>query len=151
MDAENNRDHKKKFKKKRKRTVISSQEISVLEESYKMQPKPDRLAKLKLAKELEKTENFISIWFQNRRARERRERRLSAWETSDKDAPEHHTQSVSSNDTFAEIGLAEDQPLDLTNKTADRFSVRENESKVRSFFMFHCIDGSVDFLMTFFH
>ncbi|XP_052802942.1 homeobox protein ceh-10-like [Mya arenaria] len=59
-------------KKKRKRTVITPDEVDILETSFRSDPRPDRYSKIKLAKEMGKSENFISIWFQNRRARERR-------------------------------------------------------------------------------
>lgn len=62
----------KKRTKKRRRTVISPEEMEKLEDSFGKEPKPDRLAKLELAKDLAKPENFINIWFQNRRAKERK-------------------------------------------------------------------------------
>ena len=62
----------KKTIKKRRRTVITPDEIERLEDSFRAEPKPDRNLKLDLARELSKTENFINIWFQNRRAKERK-------------------------------------------------------------------------------
>ena len=62
----------KKRIKKRRRTVITPDEIERLEDSFRAEPKPDRNLKLDLARELSKTENFINIWFQNRRAKERK-------------------------------------------------------------------------------
>ena len=63
--------HKKRTKKRR-RTVISPDEIEKLEESFEKEQKPDRIAKLELAKQLSKPESFVNIWFQNRRAKERK-------------------------------------------------------------------------------
>lgn len=116
MDSENTHHHemKKKLKKRRKRTVITADEMVILESSFKNENRPDRFAKMRLAKQLGKNENFISIWFQNRRARERREKRLSASETTE-----------SSRDNIDPILLTkavhssyetEDQPLDLSKK-----------------------------------
>ena len=62
----------KKRTKKRRRTVISPDEIEKLEESFGKEQKPDRITKLELAKQLSKSENFVNIWFQNRRAKERK-------------------------------------------------------------------------------
>ena len=63
--------HKKRTKKRR-RTVISPGEIEKLEESFEKEQKPDRITKLELAKQLSKPESFVNIWFQNRRAKERK-------------------------------------------------------------------------------
>ena len=63
--------HKKRTKKRR-RTVISPDEIEKLEESFEKEQKPDRITKLELAKQLSKPESFVNIWFQNRRAKERK-------------------------------------------------------------------------------
>ncbi|KAK3604700.1 hypothetical protein CHS0354_008260 [Potamilus streckersoni] len=64
------RDTKKK--RKRKRTFITPEEIEKLESLFLEDAKPHRDKKIDLAKQLGKTENFVNIWFQNRRAKERR-------------------------------------------------------------------------------
>ncbi|KAL3873261.1 hypothetical protein ACJMK2_036399 [Sinanodonta woodiana] len=64
------RDTKKK--RKRKRTFITPEEIEKLECLFLEDAKPHRDKKIDLANELGKTENFVNIWFQNRRAKERR-------------------------------------------------------------------------------
>jgi hypothetical protein len=114
-----NKEIKKKLKKKRKRTVITAEEMIILESSFKMENRPDRLAKMRLAKQLGKNEGFISIWFQNRRARERREKKLSVSGNSGDDS--HETVSFrthSSSCQTTEKGDFEDQPLDLTKKAS---------------------------------
>jgi hypothetical protein len=60
-------------KKKRKRTVICPKELEKLENLFQVEPWPSRSSKETLAFDIGKSENFISVWFQNRRARMRRE------------------------------------------------------------------------------
>lgn len=112
MDTENSHETKKKLKKRRKRTVITADEMVILESSFKNQNRPDRFAKLRLAKQLGKHENFISIWFQNRRARERREKRSSTTAGSG-DNIDPAVLLTKADHSSCET---EDQPLDLTKK-----------------------------------
>ena len=65
-----------KKKKKRKRTVISAEEIYRLEKEFSKDPRPDRMTKIELGREMGKPENVISTWFQNRRAREKKMARM---------------------------------------------------------------------------
>ena len=99
-------------KKKRKRTVITPDEVDVLESAFRIQSRPDRYAKIKLAKDLGKTENFISIWFQNRRARERRQSHPPARDDV------RHTSRRDGN-TCRTFSLTDEQeePLDLSDKS----------------------------------
>ncbi|KAH3857695.1 LIM/homeobox protein Lhx4-like [Dreissena polymorpha] len=99
-----------RVKKKRKRTVITPEEMDTLETAFRKLPRPDRFAKITLAKELGKTENFVSIWFQNRRARERR---LSQ--------PTSDIQGVCTQTDGTEAGGSEwvvhqSEPLDLSDR-----------------------------------
>ena len=98
MDSSNHALRRKK--KKRKRTVISNEEIDRLEKFFSKEPRPDRLAKMDLAKELGKPEIFVSIWFQNRRARERK---MS--QTEPKTKPE--------NESSPALEMRSEVPLDL--------------------------------------
>ncbi|OWF53392.1 diencephalon/mesencephalon homeobox protein 1-A-like [Mizuhopecten yessoensis] len=61
-----------KMKKKRKRTVISKKDLEKLEALFQQDKWPDRSKKMHLAMVISKSENFISTWFQNRRAKFRR-------------------------------------------------------------------------------
>ncbi|XP_069118585.1 visual system homeobox 1-like isoform X2 [Argopecten irradians] len=61
-----------KMKKKRKRTVISKKDLEKLEALFQQDKWPDRSKKMHLASVTSKSENFISTWFQNRRAKYRR-------------------------------------------------------------------------------
>ena len=72
--------HKKRTKKRR-RTVISRDEIEKLEDSFEKEQKPDRITKHELAKQLSKPESFVNIWFQNRRAKERKMKNIPACES----------------------------------------------------------------------
>lgn len=60
-------------KKRRKRTMISPTELEKLESLFKSEAWPSRVNKVRLAEEIRKTEHFVSTWFQNRRARQKRE------------------------------------------------------------------------------
>ena len=59
-------------KKKRKRTVISKTDLEQLECLFLEDKWPSRRKKEMLADKLEKSEEFINTWFQNRRAKHRR-------------------------------------------------------------------------------
>lgn len=59
-------------KKRRRRTIINSRDLERLENVFKTSKWPDKTQKGRLSKAIGKTENFISTWFQNRRARMRR-------------------------------------------------------------------------------
>ncbi|CAH1791262.1 unnamed protein product [Owenia fusiformis] len=65
-----NEEHKKK---KRKRTVIHQAQLHKLEELFNVENWPNRARKEKLAKELNRSIEFVNIWFQNKRARVKRD------------------------------------------------------------------------------
>lgn len=126
-------DEEKRFtkaKKKRKRTVITPHEMEVLESSFRDQPRPDRFAKMRIAKQLGKPENFISIWFQNRRARERKStshlETATALSASFPRTPPMLTlgpvgASVSSSPFFAD----QEEPLDLSESGSTKQKAQE--------------------------
>ena len=60
-------------KKKRKRTIIPPEQVEKLEALFFREQWPSRIRKEDLAQELGQTEHFVSVWFQNRRARQKKE------------------------------------------------------------------------------
>lgn len=74
MESTQSKGRNKHFvlKKRRRRTIINSKDLEKLESLFKTSKWPDRAQKVRLSKAIGKTENFISTWFQNRRARMRR-------------------------------------------------------------------------------
>ena len=60
-------------KRKRKRTVIPDTHIDKLEKLFQRETWPNRAKKEALALEIGQSEHFVSVWFQNRRARMKRE------------------------------------------------------------------------------
>ena len=64
-------------KPRRKRTVITPDQLDKLETSFKQEPWPHRSRKENIAKDLDKPEPFVSIWFQNKRARVKREEEMA--------------------------------------------------------------------------
>ena len=64
-------------KKKRKRTVIPPSHVEKLESLFCVEQWPNRARKETLANELGQTEHFVSVWFQNRRARYKKEELLA--------------------------------------------------------------------------
>ena len=59
------------------RRRYTEQELRVLMRSFRRNPKPSRAVKERLAEQLGTTFKRINIWFQNQRAREKRQRRLA--------------------------------------------------------------------------
>lgn len=58
-----------------RRRRYTEQELEVLMQSFRQNPKPSRAVKERLADQLGTTYKRINIWFQNQRARVKRERR----------------------------------------------------------------------------
>ncbi|XP_047142365.1 LIM/homeobox protein Lhx5 isoform X1 [Hydra vulgaris] len=62
------------------RTVINLKQLEVLKETFKVNQKPSRLEREKLATKTGLTTRVIQVWFQNKRSKERRFRRQSLYE-----------------------------------------------------------------------
>ncbi|KAG0957290.1 hypothetical protein G6F32_001296 [Rhizopus arrhizus] len=56
----------------RKRTHLSTEQVSLLESSFNENSLPDSAVRSRLAQELSVTERTVQIWFQNRRAKEKK-------------------------------------------------------------------------------
>uniref|UniRef100_T1IQQ5 Homeobox domain-containing protein n=1 Tax=Strigamia maritima TaxID=126957 RepID=T1IQQ5_STRMM len=61
------------MKKRRKRTSITSSQLQKLEQLFKEEPWPSRESKENLAEEIGMSPQFVNIWFQNKRARIKKE------------------------------------------------------------------------------
>jgi hypothetical protein len=59
--------------KRRRRTTIPPEHLEKLEELFEEEQWPSREVKAKLAEALGHNENFVNIWFQNKRARVKKE------------------------------------------------------------------------------
>ena len=59
--------------RKRKRTTISPDQLNLLENLYDDQQWPTKIQKEQLAHDLGRSETFVSVWFQNKRARVKKE------------------------------------------------------------------------------
>ncbi|XP_013401844.1 retinal homeobox protein Rax [Lingula anatina] len=64
------------LRKRRKRSIITPCELQKLNQLYKRDHWPSRGSKALLAKEIGKNTEFVTTWFQNRRAKARREKEL---------------------------------------------------------------------------
>ncbi|KAI9262051.1 hypothetical protein BY458DRAFT_515301 [Sporodiniella umbellata] len=66
----------------RKRTHLSSEKVSILEESFTKNILPDSATRSQLAKKLSVPERTVQIWFQNRRAKEKKNKQIESNESS---------------------------------------------------------------------
>ncbi|KAL5009279.1 hypothetical protein ScPMuIL_014860 [Solemya velum] len=106
------------MKGKRRRTMISSAELEQLENYFLQDMWPSRKKKELLAQQMCKSERFVDIWFQNRRARMRRLSKEK--DTHQEDGLPRPTNRVPSNVSL-NVGL-----LDLG---ADQAAMKMNEVK----------------------
>ncbi|KAL7316714.1 hypothetical protein PS15m_003170 [Mucor circinelloides] len=84
----------------RKRTHLKPSQVTTLQDSFNTNPLPDSSVRSRLARELAVTERTIQIWFQNRRAKARKEEALGVF-------PSNSTgkaSSASSNSTITKPG-----------------------------------------------
>lgn len=73
-----------RIRKRRKRTIITAEQLEKLEKTFKQEQWPNKLRKERLAYELGSNEQFVSIWFQNKRARVKREEEMAKMQLTDK-------------------------------------------------------------------
>ncbi|XP_074662997.1 uncharacterized protein LOC141915386 [Tubulanus polymorphus] len=73
---ETNTHFQKETEKRRIRTVIRKDELALLEEVYYTNQWPSKEEKIRLSDQLGKTQQFVNIWFQNKRARVKKEKQM---------------------------------------------------------------------------
>ena len=71
-------------RKRRKRTIITAEQLEKLENTFKQEQWPNKMCKERVAYELGSNEQFVSIWFQNKRARVKREEEMAKIQFTEK-------------------------------------------------------------------
>ncbi|CAO3675449.1 unnamed protein product [Rhizopus stolonifer] len=71
----------------RKRTHLSSEKVSILEESFNENILPDSTMRSRLAQQLSVPERTVQIWFQNRRAKEKKNKMVEKESSSPRYEP----------------------------------------------------------------
>lgn len=118
QDSNHNADHSTEDDKKiRVRSLISDQQLRILKNNYKINPRPKREDLEKIAGEIGFPVRVVQVWFQNTRARDRREGKLIQVPLFSVPIFSHHS---SSSNISGKFPLAHDenseQPLDLSIK-----------------------------------
>lgn len=76
MDAESNDQLSEDGRKVRVRSLISEEQLKILKDNYSTNPRPKREELIKIAEKIGFPVRVVQVWFQNTRARDRREGRL---------------------------------------------------------------------------
>ncbi|GAB1598783.1 hypothetical protein Ahia01_000155500 [Argonauta hians] len=96
-------------KNRRKRTSINGELLECLEKFYRKNSRPDRCEMRMLALEIGQPHNLIRIWFQNRRAKHRREIQQKQQQQQIKEQQEQQDDNIDSNNNQREsCGLSEE-------------------------------------------
>nr|XP_034338899.1 LOW QUALITY PROTEIN: zinc finger protein 1-like [Crassostrea gigas] len=90
-------------KKFRMRTHISEEQLAVLKSHYKENPRPRKFELIRIGKEIGKEKRVVQVWFQNMRARDRRQGKhvpyvpsMARFKHSDNSSWKEHSPSHSS-------------------------------------------------------
>ncbi|XP_045465289.1 zinc finger protein 1 isoform X2 [Harmonia axyridis] len=127
-------------RKVRVRSLISDEQLKILKESYALNPRPKREELEKIAASIGFAVRVVQVWFQNTRARDRREGRLIHVPysplTTQKFSPIGHSSSPhmisnkNENDSYSNQ-YADDEPLDLSVKRSRSFESTPSSSPTR--------------------
>lgn len=117
-------------RKVRVRSLISDEQLKILKESYAMNPRPKREDLERIANSIGFAVRVVQVWFQNTRARDRREGRLIhvPYSPSNQKYPPSPLNKIGS-DSYA--NQSEDEPLDLSLKRSRSFESSPSSSPSR--------------------
>lgn len=97
-------------RKVRVRSLISDEQLKILKDNYKLNPRPKREDLEKIASMIGFSVRVVQVWFQNTRARDRREGRLIQ-------VPFNPPNPTYTSNSFNKLpNFQDEQPLDLSTK-----------------------------------
>ncbi|XP_023012553.2 zinc finger protein 1 isoform X2 [Leptinotarsa decemlineata] len=103
-------------RKVRVRSLISDEQLKVLKDNYKLNPRPKREDLEKIASSIGFPVRVVQVWFQNTRARDRREGRLIQVPYSPASNPTRFTLQAKVPISMSPDQYISEQPLDLSVK-----------------------------------
>ncbi|XP_072163447.1 uncharacterized protein [Diadema setosum] len=123
-------------RKRRKRTIITAEQLLKLESLFKQEQWPGREKKEELAREIEMSTHFVNIWFQNKRSRVKK----LAQEEEEIEAMRKRLLQATADDSKQSPCIAprcetQDRPIDLAQRavaSADHSSAPDQECPASS-------------------
>uniref|UniRef100_A0A5S6R313 Homeobox domain-containing protein n=1 Tax=Trichuris muris TaxID=70415 RepID=A0A5S6R313_TRIMR len=121
---------------KRPRTTISAKQLETLKQAYQVSPKPARHVRERLAHDTGLDMRVVQVWFQNRRAKEKRMKKDNSREKwmhyFGKTSRLNHGDSFATNesDESLDVGSSEDGCSPTRYNTEDAYDSRFNNKKL---------------------
>nr|XP_022906694.1 zinc finger protein 1 isoform X2 [Onthophagus taurus] len=107
-------------RKVRVRSLISDEQLKILKDNYAMNPRPKREDLIRIADQIGFSVRVVQVWFQNTRARDRREGRLIQipYSTPQQSYPQKYSNSNLPRSPYylPKDTYISEQPLDLSTK-----------------------------------